>query len=80
MALLEKPVSAIRSRFTAPTLYTRPKVACPRCDGRRLVVLDASRANPYLWHECSDCQHLWALPRGWEANEFPSHHVIERSY
>jgi len=77
MALLEEPVPALP--FPAPTLYIRPTVACPRCDGRQVLQLEGTHSNPYHWHECEDCKHLWALPRGWAANKWASSNAAARA-
>jgi hypothetical protein len=61
-------VAASHPRFTAPAWYTHPAITCPRCDGHHIAPLEGSRSNPYLWHECDECQHLWALPRDWAAH------------
>ena len=78
MAVLEESVPALH--FPVPTLFTRPTVACPRCDGLHVMHLEGTHSNPYLWHECDDCKHLWALPRGWAANESSAHDCGVRGY
>lgn len=64
MACLEEPVHA-RVASTVPTLLTKPTIACPRCDGPRVIALAVSAENAFAWHECEDCRYLWALPNGW---------------
>lgn len=48
-----------------PTLMTRPRSHCPRCDGPRVMALMAANVDDHFaWRECEDCGYLWALPRG----------------
>ncbi len=55
---------------TAPTLLTRPSIACPRCDGRR-IDLAVNTQSSFVWRECEDCHHLWAIPAEWTPDPQP---------
>jgi hypothetical protein len=59
------------SRTTAPTLLTRASEACPRCDGRRILGVAVNADNSFAWHECEECQYLWAIPHGWLSHAEP---------
>jgi transcription elongation factor Elf1 len=53
------------TRKTTPTLLVHPTTACPRCDGERIVALALDTERSFAWYECAECNHLWAIPRGW---------------
>jgi hypothetical protein len=64
----------MRASATAATLLINPTTACPRCNGRRVLGLAVNIDSSFAWHECEECRHLWAIPRGWTPH--PEPHVL----
>ena len=65
------------STITTPTLLANSLSACPRCASAHVVALAIQIDSTFKWHECSDCDYLWALPNGWTPHPEPAWHAGE---
>ena len=61
----------MHSHTSSPGPPVYPLASCPRCEGRRIVPLAPNADSSFAWHECEECRHLWALPRGWTPHPEP---------
>ena len=56
---------------TVSTLL-QPTTSCPRCDGEGIIPLPIAIESQFAWHECHECDYLWAIPHGWTPHAEPS--------